>query len=315
MVFLFSYNIFISLSYSIYFSGLFRKPRTAVWEFLARDKNGGKTIDLRNSFYCGDAAGRIKNKSTNKKDFSCSDRLFALNIGVPFWTPEQLFLGQKTIEDYKLPDFDPKDLQKHLQEIEKDENPQSRRRSHRNMEKTFLLKNNPKSATLTSITPEVIMMVGMQGSGKSTIAREWLSKAEPSYTILSNDALGGRDKTLAALRTNLKAGKSCVIDNTHVDVESRKKFLEIAKEFNIPTRAFVMMTSFEHSKHNNIFREIIDTSKEHAKIGEPLMHQYKNKYKEPSIDEGFNEILKINFVPKFSLEQHRQIYFMHLLEK
>ena len=284
---------------------MFRKPRTGIWEFLTKHSNEGRKIDLSNSFYCGDAAGRIKKVSDGKKDFSCSDRLFALNLTLKFWTPEQHFLGKYSIEKFKLPDFNPKDLESRYENIGDNVSQQL----------SFLLEKNSKNTTLISIKPEVILMVGVQGSGKSTVARHWLSKAEPGYVVLSNDNLGGRDKTLAALRGNLKAGNSCVIDNTHVDVEARRKFLDVANEFKVSSRAFVMTTSFEHSKHNNIFRQIIDTTKEHAKIGEPLMHQYKNKYQEPSLAEGFSEIVKINFVPQFSCEQHRLIYFMYLQEK
>ena len=260
---------------------------------------------MTKSFYCGDAAGRIKKASDGKKDFSCSDRLFAINLRLQFSTPEQHFLENKTIENFKLPEFDPKALEKRMKVC-------ANSLAH---QQEYLLEGNPKSVTLTSMKQEVIMMVGIQGSGKSTVAREWLSKAGPGYVVLSNDALGGRDKTLAALRTNLEANNSCVLDNTHVDVESRKKFLEIAGKFKVPVRAFVMTTSFEHAKHNNIFREITDTSKEHSKIGEPLMHSFRSKYQEPKVEEGFTEIVKINFVPKFAYLQHRQIYFMYLQEK
>ena len=38
-------------------------------------------LDYKNSFYVGDAAGRLKTK-TNKKDFACSDRMFALNANL-----------------------------------------------------------------------------------------------------------------------------------------------------------------------------------------------------------------------------------------
>ena len=284
--------------------GVFRKPRTGVWEFLTRNSNGNESINMNKSFYCGDAAGRTKKISDGKKDFSCSDRLFALNLDLEFHTPEQLFRGQKSVENFKLPDFNPRDLEKRFKGLDT-----------KSQKVSYLLEDNPESVTLLSIKPEVIMMVGVQGSGKSTVACEWLAKAHPSYVVLSNDKLGGRDKTLTALRANLKSGNSCVIDNTHVDVEARRKFLDIAKEFKIPVRAFVMTTSFDHSKHNNIFREIIDTSKEHSKIGEALMHQYKNKYQQPTKDEGFTEVLKINFVPEFKYEQHRQIYFKYLQEK
>lgn len=49
-------------------------------------------VDLKKSFYCGDAAGR---KDGKKKDFSDSDLKFALNVGVKFLTPQNLFLGDK----------------------------------------------------------------------------------------------------------------------------------------------------------------------------------------------------------------------------
>lgn len=42
--------------------------------------------DLNASFFVGDAAGRqYKNQ---KSDFSSTDRKLALNIGIPFMTPE-----------------------------------------------------------------------------------------------------------------------------------------------------------------------------------------------------------------------------------
>merc|ERR1712062_562282 len=72
-------QLFCSISkYSV-----FRKPRPGTWEYLEKYKNGGIPIDLSRSFYCGDAAGRNR-KPKDKKDFSCSDRLFAANVGVKF---------------------------------------------------------------------------------------------------------------------------------------------------------------------------------------------------------------------------------------
>ena len=102
------YLIFLSFRYSV-----FRKPRPGTWEYLEKYKNSGIPIDRSRSFYCGDAAGQcFFNLSTNwifclnrsfvrsislpnyclifpgrnrkpkgKKDFSCSDRLFAANVG------------------------------------------------------------------------------------------------------------------------------------------------------------------------------------------------------------------------------------------
>ena len=52
---------------------------------------------MKNSFYCGDAAGR--KRVNGKKDFACSDRLFAINLNLTFHTPEECFLNKKSNEE------------------------------------------------------------------------------------------------------------------------------------------------------------------------------------------------------------------------
>jgi len=68
---------------------------------------------MRMSFFCGDAAGRparIGSSSQKiKKDHSCCDRLFAMNIGLKFYTPEEYFWKAST-ETFKLPTFNPNDV-------------------------------------------------------------------------------------------------------------------------------------------------------------------------------------------------------------
>ena len=59
---------------------IYRKPNTGMWQVLEQSL----PIDKVNSFYCGDAAGR-------PGDHSDSDKMFASNIEIPFYTPEQIF--------------------------------------------------------------------------------------------------------------------------------------------------------------------------------------------------------------------------------
>uniref|UniRef100_A0A9J7XB54 Polynucleotide kinase 3'-phosphatase n=1 Tax=Cyprinus carpio carpio TaxID=630221 RepID=A0A9J7XB54_CYPCA len=57
--------------------GIYRKPVIGMWEHLCEKANYGVIVDVSQSFYVGDTAGRPTNWSPGKKkkDFSCSDRL------------------------------------------------------------------------------------------------------------------------------------------------------------------------------------------------------------------------------------------------
>lgn len=44
------------------------------------------------------------------------------------------------------------------------------------------------------------------------------------------------------------------------------------------------------------------------------MSTHRKNYVAPSLEEGYKEIVEINFVPKFTNEQHQRLYEMYLLE-
>ncbi|CAG2060732.1 unnamed protein product, partial [Timema podura] len=204
--------------------GIYRKPAPGMWNSLSDKKNDGITIDMSQSLYCGDAAGRVVNWAPKKKkDFSCSDRLMALNLNLKFYTPEEHFLGHRPAE-FKLPDLNPSQLPK-----------------------TSLCE--PKDVSVTSSEQEAVVLVGYPGSGKSFFAQTHLVPS--GYSHINRDTLGSWQRCVAAMVAALDRGKSVVVDNTNPDRESRRRFIEAAHKYKVPCRCFVLCTSLEHAKHNN----------------------------------------------------------------
>ncbi|KAI9083615.1 hypothetical protein K1719_034557 [Acacia pycnantha] len=62
----------------------FRKPQPGMWHLMEQHLNSGIPIDMDQSFYVGDAAGR-------KDDHSDADIKFAETIGLKFHVPEEFF--------------------------------------------------------------------------------------------------------------------------------------------------------------------------------------------------------------------------------
>ncbi|XP_076242930.1 polynucleotide kinase 3'-phosphatase [Calliopsis andreniformis] len=268
-------QIFIATGSSIY-----RKPSIGMWQKL-EENNDSIPIDKDSSFYVGDAAGRQKNWTPGKKkDHSSVDRLLALNLGLKFYTPEEHFLGHKEAP-YVLPKFNPKDIP--TTEI-------------------------CVGGNLTSDTQEIILMVGCPASGKSHFVKNYLSH----YGYVNRDTLGSWQKCISMVEKHLNEKNSVVVDNINTDVATRQRYIDVAKKHKVPVRCFLMATSVEHAKHNNKFRELTDSS--HAKITEVIINSYLKNYQPPSLNEGFTEIVNINFIPKFQEEDHRQLYEMYLLE-
>lgn len=266
--------------------GWYRKPMTGMWDKLC-ERNDGIEIDKMRSFFIGDAAGRPEKKvPKRKKDHSCSDRLMAINIGIPFFTPEQHFQKSKDSE-WVQPEFDPKTVS------------------------TTQNLYDPITSKLTSDKLEVIIMVGGPGSGKSSFSRNELETK--GYLLINRDKLGTWQKCVSALESALRDKKSAVVDNTNIGVDTRKRYIDVAKSLKIPVRCFLMNTSYKHAKHNIIFRELTDPSQ--VPVTDMVINSMKSRYQEPTLKEGFSEILKINFIPKFKNEKEEMMYKKFLFDK
>ena len=145
-------------------SDQYRKPGLGMWDYLKDNIFTGFTINKKESIYCGDAAGRPKT-ATRHKDFSDTDLKFALNVGLTFKTPEELFLDQKSelSTTVKIDSFfkKAKEEEKKLEEGKKVASKSSTAKA--------------KVTPYASDKQELVLFFGSPGSGKSTLWKANLS--------------------------------------------------------------------------------------------------------------------------------------------
>ncbi|XP_041357024.1 uncharacterized protein F21D5.5-like [Gigantopelta aegis] len=260
----------------------YRKPGTLMWDYFVDNCNGGIKVDVNKSIFVGDAAGRAKAWAAEKpKDFSCSDRMFAANIGIKFYTPEEYFMSESAAP-FKWGSLDAEAYLK-------------------------IKPVNNKTITYHSESQEIVIMVGPPASGKSSLRKRYF---EPQgYVAVNKDTMGTQAKCVKVAKEALAKGKSVVVDNTNPNKSTRKDFLDLAEKEGIPCRCFVMQTPLDVAHHLNLVRQNM-TNGEVRRVPDVGYAVYNKNFETPSKCEGFLEIVNIDFTPQFDNKRH-EVLFKH----
>jgi bifunctional polynucleotide phosphatase/kinase len=260
----------------------YRKPSTEMWEEMTRLVSSSATTPLPPllaHLYVGDAAGREKNWKSGgeSKDFSCSDRKFAHNIGIEFQTPEEYFLNETPTTKWEWGGFNP------ITYV------------------TSPLTYNFKP----SDSQELILLIGPPASGKSTFVNHYLS----SFTRINRDTLKTKAKCIKETKLALMRGESVVIDNTNPDVASRKEYIDIVKKLNLKINIIVIVIVVDKPlvMHLNELR-VKMTKGETKKIPSVCYNIYYKKYSQPTLDEGITSIIQVPFKLKFDNDYHKTLF-------
>lgn len=259
---------------------IFRKPRPGMWKELCDDYDIPQDeVDLENSIFVGDAGGRIavlKGSTTVAKDFSCSDRNFAHNVGVTYTTPEEFFLDEEPREFSR--DFD---VTKHPYPEED--------------ESIVFKKENEQ---------DIVLFVGPPGAGKSTFY--WRNLKPLDYERINQDTLKTRAKCFKAAADALSDGASVAIDNTNPDVDGRAEWVALAKKHSIPIRCVWFKTPLELCKHNDTVRALNKPLNPEARTVLPQLafSGFGSRFKEPKVKEGFQDVTEVEFKFKGTKEEH-----------
>ncbi|TBU28970.1 PNK3P-domain-containing protein [Dichomitus squalens] len=249
----------------------YRKPFPGMWYELEKIfAQENVEIDIPSSFFIGDAAGR-------QSDHSSTDRKLALNIGIPFHTPEAYFLGLPEAS-YTLPGF-------HVSTLPKDE--------------PHLVPAHPPLLPAPA-SPELVLFVGYPALGKSSFFRTHFAPAH--YTHINQDTLKTRDKCVKAVDQALKDKHDVVVDNTNRDKETRQYYISLAKKHKVPVRCIYFAGSIELAWHNNLYRafnmppSVAAAEPKRDLLPYSAFASFRQKFQEPSVDEGFYEVRRVNWI-------------------
>lgn len=265
----------------------FRKPCTGMWDFLESQIFLDKDIDYSKSFYVGDAAGRKKNwKPHTKKDFSCSDRKFAHNVGIIFFTPEEYFMNLPPTNG-KLWDWQTFDSKLYLENVASD--------------LTFDSSKIPNDNN----TRYMYFMVAPPASGKSTFTKQYLS----SCVRINRDTLKTKNNCLKETIKALDSKQNIVIDNTNPNAESRKPYVDLAMKHGYKCVAIVWMIDKKLANHLNYYRVEYSNGKSKT-IPMVVYHVWYKKFEMPTNAEGFDSTIETTFIPRFENDLQKTC-FLH----
>jgi bifunctional polynucleotide phosphatase/kinase len=277
-------------------NNFYRKPMTGIWdEYVCYNTNNNTNNDeLKTSskyekcFFVGDAAGR-------KKDFSDTDRKFALNLDIPFYTPEMFFLETpNNYINYPIDYF-----------------------NNLFSNKLFNNKNTVLSSDYIIYTTQTLIInVGYMASGKTTYTKDFLKhqyingKGE-DFVYINQDLLKTAKKCIKDCETALKNKKSVIIDNTNPSVNVRKEYIDLAKKYKVTNVICnYFNTDIEHSMHNMLYRHVITNGKSKI-IPDMVFYMFRKRFVMPELSEGFSHINTIPFTILFKSDKDFRTYMRY----
>lgn len=156
--------------------------------------------------------------------------------------------------------------------------------------------------------PEVVVMMGIQGAGKSSEVARYL---ERGYARLNRDMLGGDlDDLVPKLGELLASGqRRVVLDNTYATRVQRYPLIRMAHAHGVPVRCRHLATPIDEAYANVVLRileryqrllgpdDLKELAKDDPNLPPPAaMARYAASFEPPHVDEGFSVVEEVPFV-------------------
>ena len=127
----------------------------------------------------------------------------------------------------------------------------------------------------------MVIMIGIQGSGKSTFYHKYLAN---SYVRINLDTLKTRHQEELLISECIKDGKSFAIDNTNPTRADRQRYIPLAQYAGYKVIGYFMESKLKICIERNALRE------GKARVPDTAIAATSCKLEIPSYEEGFDEL-------------------------
>jgi len=131
---------------------------------------------------------------------------------------------------------------------------------------------------------EVVVLIGIQGSGKSTFFKERLFD---THVRINLDMLRTRAREKRLVEACIAAKQRFVVDNTNPTRADRERYLPKAKAAGFRAVAYWFDVSVEECKRRNAARE------GRKAVPAVAITRTRARLEPPSLDEGFDEVHRV----------------------
>src|SRR5262249_40297103 len=135
---------------------------------------------------------------------------------------------------------------------------------------------------------EMIILIGLQGSGKSTFYRQQFAG---THVLVSKDLLRNNRKPARRqaqlIEEALQAGRSLVVDNTNPTLEDRAEPVRLGHAHGAKVIGYYFQAHVKRSLERNALRE------GKARVPDVAIYATMKKLVRPSLEEGFDQLFYV----------------------
>ncbi len=139
---------------------------------------------------------------------------------------------------------------------------------------------------------ELVVFVGLQGSGKSTFYRQRFASSHVHVSKDNFPSARSRDRRqMALLREALELGHSVVVDNTNPTAEERARLISLGRATGSRIVGYYFESRIGDALERNRSRE------GKARVPDVAIFATAKKLERPSYAEGFDELFQVCLDP------------------